>query len=512
MSTNNTPPTLWIFEDQLSPRLSALAKNPDAPVLIIESDRAFRFVPYHKKRLVFLVSAMRHFVAELRAAGREVYHYPLRPGGRYLDSLSAIRDCVRRAGRTRFLVTEPSEWHTRAWIEGLPEKLGIEIERTPNDLFLTDRDEFAAWARAKKSPVMEIFYRKMRARHRVLMNGDEPIGGAFNFDKENRKPPPKSLKIPKIPAFAPDAITLEVMAEIERRFPDFPGTTAGFDLPVTRADAEAFFADFLERRLPLCGDYEDAMVTGEPVLFHSFISPLLNAGLLEPLACVRAAEERYHQGKAPLNAVEGFIRQILGWREYVYGIYWAFMPEYRERNARGASRSLPMLFWNGETDLNCLRQVIGAVLDRAYSHHIQRLMIISSFATLAGISPQAVNDWFLAMYVDSHDWVVTPNVIGMGMNADGGTMATKPYISSAAYIHRMSDYCKSCRYDHKARTGEDACPFNYLYWTFLQHFRAAYAKNPRLAMMLKNLDRVDPAEMREMMLLRKQFIEGLGGV
>jgi deoxyribodipyrimidine photolyase-related protein len=347
----------------------------------------------------------------------------------------------------------------------------------------------------------------MRKQHRVLMDGDEPAGREWNFDKSNRKPAPAGLRVPRVPAFAPDAITRAAMEDVEAVFPTHPGTTAGFDLPVTRADARAALADFIQHRLPRFGDYEDAMVTGQPVLFHSLLSAPLNAGLLSPLECVHAAEKAYETGGAPLNCVEGFVRQILGWREYVYGIYWSFMPEYRDRNARKSEHDLPDWFWSGDTDLNCLRQCVGGVVDRAYSHHIQRLMVLCNFATLAGLSPQAVNDWFYAMYVDSHDWVVTPNVVGMGMNADNGTMATKPYVSSGAYINRMSDYCDGCRYDVTTRDQDDSCPFNYLYWTFLEHFRKQYAANPRMTMILKNLDRIADADMRAMMKQRKRFIE-----
>lgn len=504
-------PTIWVFEDQLSLRLPSLAEAPpDAPLFMVESDRAWRVVPFHKLRLAFLASAMRHFAADVAAAGRPVAYYPLRPTG-YLDSLSAIRDHVSRTGSREFWVVEPSEHHTRAWLDTLPARLDIAIRYFPNTLFLTDRQEFAGWACGLRSPVMEHFYRRMRRRHGVLMDGDEPAGGRWNFDTENRRPLPEGLLIPPPPSFTPDAVTREVMAEVARRFPDHPGDVASFALPVTRRDAEAAFCDFLDRRLPLFGDFEDAMRTGQPTLFHSRISALLNAGLLDPLQCVRAAEERYRAGRAPINAVEGFVRQILGWREYVYGIYWAFMPAYRDRNARGDRRPLPPFFWSGQTELNCVRQCVGEVLRDAYNHHIQRLMIICNFSTLAGLSPQAVNDWFYAMYADSHDWVVTPNVVGMGMNADGGTMATKPYVSSAAYVDRMSDYCRGCRYDRKARTGEAACPFNYLYWSFLDRNRATLGRNPRMQMILKNLDRIGPAELRQMRSAADAFLASLAG-
>lgn len=502
-------PVIWVFEDQLSPDWPALREAPDAPVLLIESAHAYSMWPYHPKRLTFLISAMRHYAAELSDAGRRVFHYPLRREN-YLDSLSAVRDVMKQIGETEFWVTEPSEHHTRVWLDTLPKKLGISIRYFPNTLFLTDRDDFRSWVKTLKSPVMEQFYRRMRTKHDVLMNGKSPVGGEWNFDRDNRKPfKSGSVKVPPPKRFKPDDITNEVIAEVQRRWPNAYGSAADFDWPVTRKQALAALKDFLDHRLPYFGDYEDAMVTGEPFLFHSLVSAALNAGLLSPMEIVRAAEKRYHDQHAPLNAVEGFIRQIIGWREYVYGIYWTFMPEYRDRNARKSTRALPQFFWTGDTEMNCLRQCVSTVVEHAYSHHIQRLMILCNFATLAGLSPQMVNDWFLSMYIDSHDWVVTPNVVGMAMNADGGTIATKPYVSSAAYVNRMSDYCKSCRYDRTARTGKDACPFNFLYWTFLHHFRKQFAGNLRMNMVLKNLDNVPPDEMKEMMRLRKSFIESL---
>ena len=356
---------------------------------------------------------------------------------------------------------------------------------------------------------MEVHYRRVRARHKVLMQGNKPVGGQWNLDKLNRKPFKKTISIPKLKTFEPDAITRDVMAEVTRRFGDNYGTVDGFDMPVTRQQAQTAFDDFLDHRLPLFGDYEDAMVTGEPFLFHSYLSATINAGLLNPLEVVHAAEQRFLDGRAPLNSVEGFVRQIIGWREYVYGIYWAFMPEYRDRNARKSSHALPQFFWTAETKMNCLHQSVGGVVAHGYSHHIQRLMVLCNFATLAGITPQAVNDWFLSMYVDSHDWVVTPNVVGIAMNSDGGTIASKPYVSSAAYINRMSDYCKKCSYDHTARTGPDACPFNFLYWTFLKHYRPMFEDNPRMRMPLTNMGRIPPGEMNAMMLARKSFIQTL---
>lgn len=501
-------PTVWILEDQLSHGLPALGDHPDAPVLLIESDRHYRSLPYHKHRIAFQVSALRHFADEMKSTGRTVDHYPFVPA-RYRDSLAALRHHIRTHRPSELIVTDPADHHTRAWIDTLSPSLGVPIRFLPNTMFLTSREDFAAWARPLKSPVMEFFYRRQRTRFDVLMEKGQPIGGQWNLDKQNRKPPAKGLTPPPLPAYTPDPITLDVLQEVARRFPDHPGSTDNFTLPVTRTDALAFLADFIAHRLPLFGDYEDAMLTGQPFLYHSFISPQLNAGLLEPLECIRAAEAAYRSGHAPLNAVEGFIRQILGWREYVYGIYHTFMPEYRTRNARNTTRPLPDLFWTADTDLNCLHQTVSSLIKHSYTHHIQRLMILCNFATLAGLSPQAMNDWFLAMYADSHDWVVTPNVIGMGMNADGGTMATKPYVSSGAYINRMSDYCKGCKYDITTRDQPDSCPFNYLYWTFLHHYHATLARNPRMTLILKGLDRIDPGEMATMTGLRTSFLESL---
>ncbi len=510
-------PSVWLFEDQLNPRVTSLAEAPsDAPVVMIESDVNFRMFPYHKKRIAFLCSAMRHFADELKQAGRTVAYYPLKPRG-YRDSFSALAHHLKKKTDRELWVTEPSEWHTRAWLDTVPDRLardfdtaGVSIKFFPNRLFLTDRQHFAEWLKGRKRVVMEHYYRQMRVDHDLLMEPDgKPAGGAWNFDKLNRKPAPKGHVFPERPHVEPDAITRSVMKEVERRFEDHPGSTKGFGLPCDRQNAKKHFTAFVKKRLPLFGDYEDAMVTGELTLYHSLVSPLINAGLIEPLAACRLVEKAHRDGRVPINAAEGFIRQIIGWREFVYGIYWSLMPEYRRRNPRGDDRPLPDFFWDAKTDMNCLKQSILHVVDDAFSHHIQRLMVICNFATLAGLSPQAVNDWFLAMYVDSHDWVVTPNVIGMAMNSDGGVIATKPYVSSANYINKMSDYCGDCRYHPKERIGPKACPFNFMYWTFMDDQRNAVGKNPRVARQLKVLDNFGEQVKVEMHRLRQAFLDGL---
>ena len=509
-------PTTWLFEDQLNPRVPSLFDAPaDAPVLMIESDVNFRMFPYHRKRIAFLCSAMRHFAEELRAAGREVAYYPLKPRG-YRDSFSALAHHLKDRDDRELWVTEPSEWHTRRWLDTVPGRLehdfgtpGVSIRYFPNRLFLTDRGHFKKWLAGRKKPVMEYYYRQMRAEHGLLVDADgRPTGGRWNFDKLNRNPAPKGHVFPNPPRHEPDEITEGVIKEVNRRFATHPGTTDGFNLPCDRQSAKSAFDDFVKNRLPLFGEYEDAMMTGERTLYHSLVSPLLNAGLVEPLALCKLVEKEYRKGVVPINAAEGFIRQIIGWREFVYGIYWSLMPEYRRRNPRGDDRPLPAFFWDGETEMNCLRDSLAGVSrGRLFSHHIQRLMVICNFATLAGLSPQAVNDWFLAMYVDSHDWVVTPNVIGMAMNSDGGVIATKPYVSSANYINRMSDYCAGCKYDPRERIGPRACPYNFMYWTFLDDRRDQVARNSRVSRQLKVLDDFGPLVKKEMRRLRESFLE-----
>ena len=510
-------PTVWIFEDQLNPRGTALHEAPDrSPVFMVESAHNFRMFPFHKKRITFLCSAMRHFAAELEEAGHTVAYYPFKPRA-YRDSFSALAHHLKKQKNRELWITEPSEWHTRAWLETVPDRLAREFDTPgvttrffPNRLFLTDRQHFADWLKGRKKVVMEHFYRHMRTDHDLLMEADgKPAGGSWNFDKLNRNPAPKGHEFPKKPHVEPDEITRNVMKEVERRFQPHPGSTEGFGLPCDRQAAKKHFADFVKHRLPLFGDYEDAMVTGEPTMYHSLVSPLINAGLIEPLAACTLVDKAYRQGKVPINSAEGFVRQIIGWREFVYGIYWSLMPEYRTRNPRGDTRSLPDFFWDGDTDMNCLKQSIGHVVEDGFSHHIQRLMVICNFATLAGLSPQAVNDWFLAMYVDSHDWVVTPNVIGMAMNSDGGVIATKPYVSSANYINKMSDYCAPCRYDPRERIGPKACPFNFMYWTFMDDQRDKVSKNPRVARQLTVLDNFGEQVKAEMHRLRRKFLNEL---
>jgi deoxyribodipyrimidine photolyase-related protein len=356
---------------------------------------------------------------------------------------------------------------------------------------------------------MEHFYRAMRRHFRLLIDeAGEPVGGQWNYDKLNRKRLPKGLTLPEIPRFPPDEITLKVMKEIEDSGEGF-GKLTGFDLAVTREQAQAAFEDFLARRLANFGPYEDAMSRDHTTLFHSVLSPYLNLGLLDPLTLARAAEDRYHAKTSPVNSVEGFIRQIIGWREFIYWQYWRTMPDILMANFWGANRPIPDWFWHGKTEMNCLRHVLSRVLEQGYAHHIERLMVLANFCLLAGLDPIAVNDWFTLGFIDAYEWVMVPNVLGMGLNADGGIIATKPYIASANYINKMSDYCQSCGYNQKKRTGPQACPFNTLYWNFLIKKEELLRANPRLGRNVLGLRYLDDAERQAVIEQGEQFLENL---
>ena len=376
--------------------------------------------------------------------------------------------------------------------------LGLPVEIRADDRFLCSLPWFRQWAGGRKQLRMEFFYREMRRATGLLMEADQPAGGQWNFDAENRQRLPKGVTPPKPPQFTPDAITAEVMALVASRFGGNFGRLEGFNWPVTAAAAETALADFITHRLPLFGDYQDAMAEGQDTLFHALLSTSLNLGLLLPAQVCEAAEAAWREGRAPLNAVEGFIRQILGWREYVRGLYWLKMPGYAALNALGASRPLPAMYWGAPTSMACMRAAIGQTERLAYAHHIQRLMVTGNFALLAGVAPEAINRWYLAVYADAFEWVELPNTHGMAIWADGGIMASKPYAASGAYINRMGDHCRGCQHDVKAATGPKACPFNFLYWDFMARHAESFAGNPRMAMPLNTLRKMDPARVAAM--------------
>jgi deoxyribodipyrimidine photolyase-related protein len=500
-----------VLGDQLSHSLSSLKDADKAAdtVLIVEVMEEASYVPHHKKKIAFLFSAMRHFAEVLRGQGWSVRYVklddPANSGSFSAELSRAVADLVP----DRLVVTEPGEWRVLQMMRDWHETLGIPVEIREDTRFLCSTERFARWVEGKKSLRMEYFYREMRRDHRVLMRGDEPEGGQWNYDAENRERLPDAIAIPDHPEFEPDAMTQHVLELVEARFANHPGSLRPFAFAVTRIQALEILDRFITERLPLFGKYQDAMKQGEPRLFHSMVSAALNCGLLEPLEIIRRAEHAYHSGQAPLNAVEGFVRQILGWREYVRGLYWLKMPEYAQTNALNASRPLPDLYWTGQTDMNCMHQVIGETLENAHAHHIQRLMVTGNFGLLAGISPPQIEEWYLAVYADAYEWVELPNTHGMVMFADGGFLASKPYAASGAYIDRMSDYCSNCRYKVKLKTGPDACPFNYLYWNFLIENAALLRKNKRMSVIYGNLDRMDSVRRDEITTSACVFLTSL---
>ena len=484
------PTTLiLILGDQLTPDLSSLrgVDPADAVVLMAEVMAEASYVPHHKKKIAFLFAAMRHFAAELSGLGWKVDYRRLDDDGNSGSLAGEIFEAAARHGATSVRVTEPGEWRVLEELRGLDAAFDVAI--LPDDRFIASHTEFDCWAEGRKSLRMEYFYREMRRKTGLLMDGDKPAGGQWNYDAENRKPAGRDLLMPRPLQFPPDAVTEEVLALAAERFPDNFGALAPFWFATMRTDAQQAFKHFLKSALPRFGDYQDAMLTAEHFLYHAVVSLYLNCGLLDPLAMCHAAEAEYRAGRAPLNAVEGFVRQIIGWREYVRGMYWREGPDYVRRNVLGATRPLPGFYWSGETDMACIRNCIGQTRDEAYAHHIQRLMVTGNFALLAGVDPHQVHLWYLAVYADAYEWVEAPNTVGMSQFADGGLLASKPYISSGAYIDRMSDYCQGCVYDVKAKTGEGACPFNYLYWDFIARHHDRLKANPRMGQIVRSYDR-----------------------
>ncbi|KPF67848.1 deoxyribodipyrimidine photolyase [alpha proteobacterium AAP81b] len=502
---------LPVLGDQLSASLASLrAADPAASiVLMMEVADETSYVRHHKKKIAFLFAAMRHFAAELRAAGWRVDYVRLDDPANSGSFDGEIARAARTHTASRIVTVEAGEWRVIAMQQGWGELTNLPTQILADDRFLSRRDGFLAWADGRKRLVMEDFYRLMRRQTGLLMAGKDPEGGRWNFDAENRKPPPKGHAFPPPPRFAPDAITAEVLALVQARFADHYGDLEPFDYPVTRADALRALDDFIARRLASFGDYQDAMLSGEDVLYHSQLSPLLNCGLLLPLEVCTAAEAAWRAGAVPLNAAEGFIRQILGWREFVRGIHWLAGPDYPARNHLAATADLPDFYWTGDTDMNCLRQSVLATKRNAHAHHIQRLMVLGNFAMLIGVAPTQIHEWFLIVYDDAYEWVETPNVIGMSQFADGGMVGTKPYAAGGAYINRMSDYCRGCRYDVKARTGADACPFNSLYWDFLARHRDVLGRNHRLLRMYDGWDRFDTDEQQRIRTQAEGFRHAL---
>jgi deoxyribodipyrimidine photolyase-related protein len=485
---------IWILGDQLCLEGSAIASiEPTAPVILIESIAHVKVRPYHQQKLILVWSAMRHFAQTLTEQGYSVEYAEAE------DFVTPLKHWIGTQGITELRVMAPVDKPFAQLLEQLD--LPCELQILPNNQFLWTEAEFCEWAGGRKRLLLEDFYRECRKRYGILMeeNG-KPVGDRWNFDQENRKPPKKNdpnFNPPMPQWFEPDQITQAVMDKV--RHLDVPtyGELEAFRWGVTRSQALAVLETFIITRLDTFGPYQDAMVTGEYTMWHSLVSPYINIGLLHPLEVVQAVEAACADRDLDLNCVEGFIRQVIGWREYMRGVYAFSPPDYAESNWFGHDRPLPEFFWDAsKAKMNCLRQCLIQTEQTGYAHHIQRLMILSNFALVSGVSPQEIENWFHAAYIDAYDWVMQTNVLGMGQYADGGVLASKPYASSANYVNKMSDYCKDCQYDHKSRTGENACPFNYFYWDFLDRHRAKLTNQGRMSFILKNLDKMTEQELQ----------------
>jgi deoxyribodipyrimidine photolyase-related protein len=446
----------------------------------------------HKARIAIFLSAMRHFRDALKKKGFPV-HYRTLEDPRNRGSLAAeLAHSVSGMKPERLIMVNPGEHRVGEAIRGEAKRLGVEMEVRPDRHFLCSRREFRDHAAGRKQLRMEFFYREMRKKTGILMKGGKPAGGKWNYDADNRESfgPSGPGKVPKPMAFSPDPVTQEVLKLVSSRFSEHPGSLANFDWPVTAAQAGRALDDFLKKRLAEFGPYQDAMWTGMPYGYHSRLSPALNLKLLDPQRVLTGAERACKDGAAPIGSVEGFVRQVLGWREFVRGVYWLHMPGLAEKNVLKAAQPLPAFYWSGDTDMHCLHQVVTQTLAYGHSHHIQRLMVTGLFALTLGVAPREVHEWYLAVYVDAVEWVELPNTLCMSQFADGGILASKPYVATGKYIQRMSNFCDECRYRPAEPLGDGACPFTTLYWDFLLRHEAFLEGIPRMGLQLRNIARL----------------------
>lgn len=483
-----------ILGDQLSddlPSLRSAHRERDVVLLCEVMDEA-SYVPHHKQKIALIFTAMRRYAARLREAGWQVLYTRLDDTDNTHSLRGEVQRALQRTGATGVTLTEAGEWRLRVEQSGWQAQLGVPVQIMPDDRYLCSHEAFATWARGRKQLRMEYFYREMRAQHAILIEADgRPTGGEWNYDKENRSGPDQHLRPPKLPSWPRSSELIDVCKLVQSRFPDNFGTLDHFHWATSHSEAQAHLEHFLAHALPYFGTYQDAMLAGEPFLYHSVLSAYLNIGLLDPLTVCRRAEDAYRQGRAPLNAVEGFIRQILGWREYVRGVYWLRMPDYARSNHFDAHLPLPHFYWDAGTRMACVAEAVRHTRDHAYSHHIQRLMVTGNFALIAGISPEEVCAWYLAVYADAFEWVELPNTLGMALYGDGGLLASKPYAASGKYIEKMSNYCEHCSYRPKLSTGPQACPFNALYWDFIDRNDSRLRANPRMAYVYATWSRMD---------------------
>lgn len=499
-----------IFGDQLNPDSAAFDGFDKERDLIWMAEVAGEatHVPSHKVRVALFLTAMRHYAEDLRKRGYRVEYRMLDALGNTGQIDSELRDAIVLFQPEQIVAVEPGEYRIEEMLKTVAIAASIPLDIRPDRHFFCSRQEFAAWAQGHQQLRMEFFYREMRKKSKILMERGQPEGGQWNYDGENRKSFGKSgpgLLLVSPRSFPPDEITQCVMGLVERFFPNHPGSLKHFDFPVTSQGADEALTDFITHRLPMFGDYQDAMWTDEPYLFHSRLSALMNLKLLNPRKVLMAVEDAYHCGRAPLAATEGYVRQILGWREYIRGVYWLRMPQYLQENALDAHEDLPDLYWTGQTEMNCLKQSVGQTLEYGYAHHIHRLMVTGLFSLLFGVKPIEIHKWYLAIYWDAVEWVELPNVLGMSQYADGGLMASKPYIASGKYIARMSNYCSGCRYKPDKAVGENACPFTLLYWDFLLKHQRKFEKNTRMSMQLRNVTRLKDGQREDIRQQARAF-------
>ncbi len=484
-----------VLGDQLDLRSAAMeCLDPEFDaVWMAEVDQEATYVWCHKMRIVFFFSAMRHFRNQLLEKNIVVHYHELSPRrskDRGPDFATILKRDIKKLRPEKLVVVLPGDYRVKESLQLAATQSHVPLQIVPDTHFYTTPEEFAEFAHGRKSLILETFYRHMRRKHDVLMKDGEPEGGAWNFDDQNRESfgsrGPDRIAGPH--SFRPDEVTEQVCNLVEQRFPDHPGSLDDFDLPVTHKQARSMLRDFIKRSLPLFGKYEDAMWTDEAFVYHSRLSAPLNIKLLDPRQCVNKAVQAYEKGDAPINSVEGFVRQIIGWREFIRGVYWLHMPEYTKNNFLEHEADVPSFFWDGQTDMECVRQSMQHVVRHGYAHHIHRLMVMGNLALMLGVHPYKFHEWHMAMYVDAVDWVSLPNALGMSQHGDGGIVGTKPYVSTGNYIHRMSNFCRNCKYDYRQATGETACPFTTLYWDFLdRHFRR-FKGNNRMSMQMKHVE------------------------
>lgn len=502
-------PLLLVLGDQLTFSLATLQQAPaNAVVALCEVAEEARYVPHHIHKIGLFLAAMRHFAQALREKGFQVHYSALDDADNTHAIISEAERIAIQYGCDEIRVARPGEW--RLW-ETMQQRSDAALpwRLLEDDRFFTTPNDFHQWSSGRKQLRLEYFYREQRKRTGLLMEGDEPAGGKWNFDHDNRQPINASLEFPGLPQHQHDELTKSALAVAQRHFSDHMGSIEQFNLPVTRRQALVDLRHFMQHGLTHFGRYQDAISDASPFLYHSRLSAALNIGLLTPHEVCEAAAQRYYAGDAPINAVEGFIRQILGWREYVRGLYWTQMPAYKAANKLGFKRDLPAFYWNADTDMRCLQRAIQMTIDNSYAHHIQRLMVTGNFALLCGVKPEALCDWYLAVYADASEWVELPNTLGMVLHADGGLMGSKPYCASGKYIDKMSDHCQHCRYSPKKVTGPNACPFNSLYWYFLETNAEMLNNNPRMKLIYGSLKRMSDEKREAMRQQAEHFLERL---